>query len=109
MTFYEYFSGLTLIYTVLILFVFNKLCFLVNKMMLKLGEISYSLYMNHYLIGSKVILLGLLSNGFDLFTSLSATIAVVLIIAFFINIFIEKPSQKFIRTKYKAYKLKMSK
>ena len=61
----EYAIVLSVIYFIFILFTQDMLKIIVNKVNLKLGEISYSLYMNHYLIGANVLLLGLISKGFS--------------------------------------------
>ena len=74
---------------------------IVNKVNLKLGEISYSLYMNHYLIGANVLLLGLISKGFSKLSASLLTFIVIIIVSLSINVIVEKPALKYLRSRFK--------
>ena len=74
------------------LFIQDRLGFIVNRVSLKLGEISYSLYMNHYLIGAQFLLLGFFFKGFSKMSSIIMTLTIVILVSLSLNRFVEKPS-----------------
>lgn len=96
------YSLITSFYIVFYLFVFNKLFFLNNRVLLFLGSISYSLYLIHENIGIAIIyyLKKVIDN--QLFY-LPITIVIIIILATIINKKIEKPAMNFIRNTYKNY------
>ena len=97
----EYAIVLSVIYFIFILFTQDMLKIIVNKVNLKLGEISYSLYMNHYLIGANVLLLGLISKGFSKLSASLLTFIVIIIVSLSINVIVEKPALKYLRSRFK--------
>lgn len=97
----EYIIVLILIYLVITLFIEDKLSFIVNKLTIKLGDISYSLYLSHFYIGCAIILPGLVNRlKISYWIALIIAICVSLLLANYINKYIEKPAIKLIRNKY---------
>jgi len=96
------YSLITSFYIVFYLFVYNKLNFLNNRVLLFLGSISYSLYLIHENIGKALIsyLKEVVDN--QIFY-LPITITIIIILSAIINKKIEKPAMNFIRNKYKNY------
>lgn len=83
------------------LFIKNKLHWLVNRVTLFMGEISYSLYLIHNFTGARVIVPGLHTiAGVPFWISVIVALAVVIGMAYAINILIEKPAMYFIRRKW---------
>ncbi len=105
MNFEEYAVTLLIIFSVFVLYLTNKLQFIVNGVTLWLGEISYSLYLIHQYIERDFILNKLL-HIYHWNYELAAVVSItsVLIIATLINRLVEKPSLEFIRARYKQYK-----
>lgn len=97
-----YISILSVYYLLFFAFLFFDLSFIVNKITLFFGTISYSLYLIHQFIGTHV-LMPLFINQFHLnyYLSLLATLLTVILMATFINVYIEKPSMLYIRKKRK--------
>jgi len=85
---------------VFLLYVHDKLRFIVNKATLFIGNISYPLYLIHYYISVNVIIPALL--GFNVPVLLASAIAFIvsIILATLISKFVEKPSIKFFRDKF---------
>ncbi len=98
-----YFICISLHYLIFILYVNGRLSFLVNKPMLFLGSISYSLYLCHQYLSLRVIIpwarqaLGMPYVAAAAFVALPA----VIILAWLVTTFIEKPAMAFIRKRYK--------
>ena len=97
----EYILVLLVIYFMFYLFIQDRLGFIVNRVSLKLGEISYSLYMNHYLIGAQFLLLGFFFKGFSKMSSIIMTLTIVILVSLSLNRFVEKPSLQYIRSRFK--------
>lgn len=93
---------ITAFFVIFYLFVFNKLNFLNNRILLFLGSISYSLYLIHESVGISIILHLKKYIDSQLFYLPFTTILVILM-ATIINKYIEKPVMNFIRSKYKNY------
>jgi peptidoglycan/LPS O-acetylase OafA/YrhL len=97
----EYALALTIYFAFFVLYVNNFLSFIVNKATIFLGAISYSLYLIHEYIGHMIIY-QLMSKGHVNFWVASFMIAlpIVIMIAWTINRFIEKPAMLFMREKF---------
>lgn len=99
----EAFVVFAFFYLIFLLLINNKLTLLVNKPLLYLGAISYSLYLVHQNIGYMII------NKFYLFNlnpmlGIATAILVSLVLASISHELIEKTSIKFIRNTYKKSK-----
>jgi peptidoglycan/LPS O-acetylase OafA/YrhL len=107
LSFAEYAISLSVIYSLFIMYIFNKLNFVVNKATLWLGSISYVLYLLHKVIGTNLIM-PLLSTKFGInFTlSLAITLCLVCLMAQCVVKYIEKPSMIYIRAIYQNKKQK---
>ena len=91
---------IALIFVSFYLFVYNKLKFLSNKILLFLGTISYSFYLIHQNIGCTLILV--LKKIIDSqWFYIPITLSVVIVIAYFMNTIIEIPAMVGIRKYYK--------
>lgn len=86
----------TLYVGLILVCVFNYANFLANRVMVFLGAISYAVYLIHQVIGS-LILKQLLTSGYNATLSILLTLAVILIGASLIYLFVERPSQKALR------------
>ena len=87
-------------YIVFYLFVYGKLGFIVNKFLVFLGTISYSLYLVHENIGLGLLFWLKKIADIQLFY-LPITILLIGILATFITFYIERPAMKWIRDNYK--------
>ena len=87
-------------YTIFYLFIYNKLSFIRNKVLLFLGTISYSLYLIHENIGTALIywLKTIIDSQFFY---LPISVLSVVLLASGITFYIEKPAMFFIRNFYK--------
>ncbi len=96
---------LTFFFFIFYLFVLGKLTWIINKPMIYLGSISYSLYLVHQYVGYVIIryLYSLHANAFLRF--IIPTICSILI-ATVISYTVEKPAMFYIRQKYKTWKQK---
>jgi len=102
--FYQYSTMLTVIFGIFILFVNNKLSFIINNITLFFGKISYSLYLIHQYIGANIILPGLekiLHLPFSI--AIIITLAVIVLMAYFIYKFIEIPGGKTVKYWFKQH------
>lgn len=108
MSFNGYALMLTIYYGLFLLFLADKLNFIVNKVTLKLGEISYSLYLIHQFISIKLVIPTALKFGFNFWGAASAALIVSVTLALCINHFVEKPSLIYFRNWYNNYKHKNS-
>jgi peptidoglycan/LPS O-acetylase OafA/YrhL len=87
-------------YVIFYLFIYDKLEFISNKILVFLGSISYSLYLIHENIGLGLIYWLKKIVDVQLFY-VSITLIIVMIIASCITFFIEKPAMNWIRNYYK--------
>lgn len=87
-------------YIIFYLFVYDKLGFIVNKFLVFIGTISYSLYLVHENIGFGIIYWLKKIADIQLFY-LPITIFIIVVLAAFITFYIEKPAMKWIRSNYK--------
>lgn len=99
-TYNQYILTLGGIYILFVLFLFNYLGFIINKVTIWLGKISYSLYLIHQYVGMSIVKSGLVKKlqlgitGANIFAFI-----MVLVIATIINRYIEQPSLKYLRGK----------
>jgi peptidoglycan/LPS O-acetylase OafA/YrhL len=98
LSFTEYAICLFTIHLLFTLYLFGKLNFIVNKITLWLGSISYTLYLLHKSIGAEIII-PFLTIKMDLNFSLASciTIVIIMFLAYIVMILIEKPSIKYLR------------
>jgi peptidoglycan/LPS O-acetylase OafA/YrhL len=101
LTFLQYSVTLSIIYVAFVLYINDKLSFIVNKPTVWLGSISYCLYLIHQSIGSQVIL-PFLHNYLliNFWIAIILTIGAIFLISHLILTYIEKPSIAFIRSKF---------
>lgn len=103
----EYGLMLTIYFTLFILYTNNRLSFIVNRVTLFLGSISYSLYLMHSFIGDGIIIPRLIKYTYIniWIASFGIALPIVLIIATLTNRYIEKPAMDYIRKKYRVSKV----
>ncbi|UAY50676.1 acyltransferase family protein [Ferruginibacter albus] len=85
-----------------VLYVNDLLKFIINKVLLFLGEVSYSLYLIHQFIGTTIV--AILAKYFhvnDFVSVFLIALPIVLGLAVLINRFVEKPMMNYIRTVYR--------
>lgn len=100
--FYQYSAMLTVIFGIFILFVNNKLSFIINDVTLFFGKISYSLYLIHQYIGANIILPGMeriLHLPFII--AVLITFLIIVLMAYTIYKLIEEPGGKIIKYWFK--------
>jgi peptidoglycan/LPS O-acetylase OafA/YrhL len=90
--FWGAFVTLSLIYALFSLFLRQQLTFLIHPYLVFLGSISYPLYLIHQTIG--LILLSKLNAFLPFILSLGLVIFLLIIVAYGIHTFVEKPSSK---------------
>jgi len=101
----EYLIMLSIWYSLFLLYVNNKLGFLINRLTIFLGAISFSLYLVHQFIGLHILLPFLkLTLKLNNYVSITISLSIVILLAYIIQILIEKPSMNFIRKKYTLFK-----
>ncbi|WP_295674677.1 acyltransferase [uncultured Mucilaginibacter sp.] len=93
------------IYVLFYLFIYGKLSWLNNRVLLFLGTISYSLYLLHNVIGYAIIYRLRQFSDLQVFYVTVPLIFSVLL-ATFLTYVIEKPALKYIREAYKKWKSK---
>jgi peptidoglycan/LPS O-acetylase OafA/YrhL len=86
-------------FVVFYLFVYGKLKFLQNRILLFLGAISYPFYLLHQNIGFAIIYRLKMVIDNDLFY-IPVTITIVIFLAWLISKYVEKPALKYIRGKF---------
>lgn len=97
-SFNEYIIVLPIIYSLFLLFLFNKLNFIVNPFTVWLGQISYSLYLIHYFLGTVIIIPGLMKYfNLSIWMSVSIALFAALLIAHFVYKYVEQPALKYLR------------
>jgi peptidoglycan/LPS O-acetylase OafA/YrhL len=102
----QYGLMLTIYTTLFFLFVNDWLKFIVNKVTIFLGEISYSLYLVHSFLSVNIIIPGLMKYAHINFwlASFGVALPISMIIAVLINRKIEKPVMAIIRSAYRSGK-----
>jgi peptidoglycan/LPS O-acetylase OafA/YrhL len=91
---------ITVFYNVLfILYLYGHLSFIVNKVTLFAGYISYPLYLIHYYISVDVIIPMLLSFKVPLILALAIAFTIVVLLAILLTKFVERPCIRFFKTK----------
>jgi peptidoglycan/LPS O-acetylase OafA/YrhL len=92
---------ITLFYNlVFLLYINGKLKFIINRITLFFGDISYPLYLIHYYLSVYVIIPALISIGISQLAAIAISIAIVILLATFIARFIEKPAMRFFKEKF---------
>lgn len=101
LSFTQYAIGLAFLYSTFVLYIFQKLKFIVNKLTMWLGSISYVLYLLHKEIGATLMIPVLtLQFKINFWIALCITLCIMLIISHLIMKYIEKTSLSFIRKIY---------
>ncbi len=94
----QYVLTTTIYFGVFILFVRNRLKLIVNPVTLFLGKVSYSLYLIHQFLGIHLIIPYLETEcGIDYRLGVIISALVAILLAFFVNRFIEEPSMRLYR------------
>jgi peptidoglycan/LPS O-acetylase OafA/YrhL len=92
---------ITLFYNlVFLLYINGKLKFIINRITLFFGDISYPLYLIHYYLSVYVIIPALISIGISQLAAIAISIAIVILLATFIARFIEKPAMRVFKEKF---------
>jgi peptidoglycan/LPS O-acetylase OafA/YrhL len=99
----EYGSMLIIYFTLFVLYVKDKLNFVVNPLTLFLGDISYNLYLLNNFLGVEFITPLLVKYAKLNFwvASFGVALPVILVVAILTNRYVEKPAMNYIRLKYK--------
>jgi peptidoglycan/LPS O-acetylase OafA/YrhL len=97
----RYIMMLCIYYAMFALYVTNKLSFIVNRVTVFFGTISYSLYLIHQSIGTH-ILIPCLSTVLNFHLALILSFAIITLVAYFINKYIEKPSASYLKKRFAA-------
>jgi peptidoglycan/LPS O-acetylase OafA/YrhL len=95
----EYAIMLTLYNAVFLLYTFDKLNFIVNRVTVFFGNISYPLYLIHQYI-SLVFIFPFLIKYLNFWVACIIDVSIVVGIAYLINIFVEKPTMKYARQRW---------
>lgn len=90
-------------FVVFYFFCIEKLSFIINKPLVFLGTISYSLYLIHQVVGF-IVIRELEALGLESHLSVIGALFLVISIAYLMNIVIEKSVMKAIREKYSNWK-----
>lgn len=99
----ELFYLVSAFFFIFYLFVSGRLSFVVNKPFVFLGTISYSLYLIHQVVGF-IIIRELEAVGVEAHLAIGMTLVFVILMAYLINVTIEKRSMRAIRTLYENWK-----
>ncbi|NNU33531.1 acyltransferase [Mucilaginibacter sp. S1162] len=94
---YEYAFILSIYFGLLYLFAVNKLKFIVNRVTVFLGNLSFSLYLIHQTIGAAVI--SFLQQYINWTLAFGVTLLLVILLAYLINRLVEVPATKYLRKK----------
>jgi peptidoglycan/LPS O-acetylase OafA/YrhL len=86
------------------LFIAGRMQWIVNPVTLFLGSISYSFYLLHHYLGKHVLLPWMDSFGVPYSVARFMALLFCVMIATVFSVFIENPSNRYIRTWYKAHK-----
>jgi len=95
----EYIIALGLFYVIFSLTIIGSFRFVVNKITLFFGSISYALYLVHQNIGY-IVLRKVQQIHLNIYLGLTLTIALVILLAYLITFFVEKPLMIKIRQKF---------
>jgi peptidoglycan/LPS O-acetylase OafA/YrhL len=99
--FTQYSIAIGVIYFLFLLFLFGKLGFIINPVTKWLGEISYSLYLIHQYVSTSILIPGaMMFLHFNFWEASALALPTVLLLATFVNRFIEKPAMNYLRKKY---------
>jgi peptidoglycan/LPS O-acetylase OafA/YrhL len=103
---YQYSIMLSGYFLLFILYMYDRLSFIVNRYTLFLGNISFSLYLIHQYISITIIIPWL--NGhlkYNFWIAVLSDWIIILLLAYLITKFIEKPAMNYIRRKYRERSL----
>jgi peptidoglycan/LPS O-acetylase OafA/YrhL len=90
-TFFQYWIMLTIYFLVFYFFIENKMKFLINKVLIFLGRISFVLYLIHYRVSVNFIIPILMKKYFfSLLTSSIIALIITVVISAFITFYVEK-------------------
>jgi peptidoglycan/LPS O-acetylase OafA/YrhL len=95
----EYIIALGLFYILFSLTILGNFRFVVNKITMFFGSISYALYLIHQNIGY-IVLRKVQQIHLNIYLGLTLTIALVVLLAYLITFFVEKPLMIKIRQKF---------
>ncbi|MCF0061897.1 acyltransferase [Dyadobacter chenwenxiniae] len=104
----EHYVILAVFHIVFAFAIFGKMGFLNKAPLLFLGKISYCLYLIHQYIGLRLLAMLTDSWQINIYPALVITIAVVVLIAYLVNTFVEIPANMIIRNWYKHRNQKRS-
>jgi peptidoglycan/LPS O-acetylase OafA/YrhL len=94
---YEYVAILAIYFGLVYLFAVNKLKFIVNRVTLFFGNLSFSLYLIHQTIGWAIIVF--LRQYIHWSFAFAIALLLVILLAYFINRLVEVPATKYLRKK----------
>ena len=103
----EYAMVLLVFFIVFFLYTLNLLKFIVNRLTIFLGSISYSLYLIHQNLGN-VFIIPKAEKYLGFPVSFFIALITSILIAYLITRFIEQPALRFIRKKYKQHKARVT-
>jgi len=99
---YEYLFILFLYFLIWMLYVNDKLSFIVNKQTLFLGKISYSLYLIHQFIGTKIIIRYFVDRNISFWIGAIAALCVSICIAALVTFCVERPCVNYFKRRMEA-------
>ena len=94
LTFIEYIIILSFYYAVFALFVHGKISFIINKVTIFLGNISFALYLIYQYVSVKILIPFFESMGLNSFIVLILALLIVIVLAYIVTEFIESPLRK---------------
>ncbi len=96
----QYVPTLTFIYGLFLLFLFDKLGFIVNPVTMWLGKVSYSLYLIHQFVGIRVLIPQLIGVWhMNYWVAAPIALMMVLALSYMIYRYVEVPSIKYLKTR----------
>ena len=99
---YQYSAMLTVIYGVLLAFLFGRLSFIVSPVTMWLGRISYSLYLIHQYVGIRILIPQAIEHlQISFWVAAPIALAAVLTLAHLINKYVEVPALHYLKGKYR--------
>lgn len=96
---FRFFAMHALYYSIFFLFVHGRLGFIVNRVTLFLGKISYPLYLLHMGMGLLIVIPNL-NLYMPIWPAILLTIGIMMVTAFLVHILVEKPVQAFLKKKW---------
>jgi peptidoglycan/LPS O-acetylase OafA/YrhL len=96
----QYILILAIYYTLFFLFVSGNLRWMVNRVTIFFGSISYSLYLVHYKLGHSFII-PFVQKRTNFFVAFFTALAICIFVAFLVTKYIEQPAMRYLRKRYK--------